>query len=129
VTPLASKVELEDLITSRFPEVDRSLGEDYLGVTWATPSGRTQHVMVLVLDDGVFLWSPFAKTAEISLTRALALAKSTLFGVAMYRDTYALKHFVLSSDLGVESLLGHIGFLANSADALEADFKPDSDSL
>ncbi len=124
---MAAKVELEDLIEARFPEVDRSLGQDYFGVTWGTPSGRTQHVMVLVHEEAVFLWSPFAGIDGISLTRALALARPTLFGVSTYRHTYALKHFVLSWDLVGDNLLDHIGFIANAADAIETKIPGDTD--
>lgn len=124
---MATKVQLKDLIESRFPDVDRSLGENHFGVTWVTPSGRTQHVMVLVLEEAVFLWSPFARIDGTSLTRALALAHPTLFGVCTYRHTFALKHFVLSLDLVGDNLLGHIGFIANAADAIETGISGDTD--
>lgn len=128
VMSLHSKIQIKDLIEREFPEVDRSLGEDYFGVTWNTAPGRTQHVMALVLDEAVFLWSPFARIDEITVTRALA-NNTTLFGMTTYRHMYALKHFILSSDLGADDLLNHIGFIANAADAIEAKLQPDTDRL
>jgi hypothetical protein len=79
--------------------------------------GRSQLVLLRVLDDFIVLSSPFAAKDDITAREAVDLAM--VFGVTDMDDHYGLRHVIFIEDLDESEIVNGISLLGVRADALE----------
>jgi len=101
-------------------------GEDGLFnyvVSW-DEDGRSQLVLLHVLDDFIVLTSGFAEKDAISAHKALDLA--VVFGVTDTGSYYALRHVLFLEDLDESEVVNSVQLLAARADILESQVGGDA---
>jgi len=80
--------------------------------------GRSQLVLIRVVDEFIVLSSAFANKDDISAHKALDLA--VIFGVTDMGGYYGLRHVIFLEDLDESEILNGVGWLAARADILES---------
>lgn len=80
--------------------------------------GRSQLVLLHVVDDFIILTSGFAEKDAISAHKALELAE--IFGVTDTGGFYALRHVLFLEDLDESEIDNSVHLLAARADILES---------
>jgi hypothetical protein len=113
---MATQKEAIQFIRDNFPSenVDESLIKIVVG--W--DDGRSQLVFAEVLETVIAVSSPFAERTAISAEQAIN-ANTSIFGIGMAGDWFALKHVLPLADLDASELQIGISGLAEIADELE----------
>lgn len=86
--------------------------------------GRSQLVILVVLDDFIVLTSPFADKDDLTARKALDLA--VIFGVADFGGHYCLRHVLFLEDLDESEVVNSVSFLGYRADTLESEVGGDA---
>jgi hypothetical protein len=93
-------------------------------MSWAE-DGRSQLVILKVLDEFIILTSAFAFKDDITAHKALDLAAGS-FGVVDLGKYYGLRHVIFLEDLDESEILNGVSFLAGQADTLEGQVGGDA---
>jgi hypothetical protein len=116
------------VLVKYFPDLDQSRkSEGFFGATWGTDSGRTQGILIQVLDAVVFISTPVSPKETVSLTDLVEA--SQYFGVVSLGPSWGLRHVVLTANLTEDGLLDNIRFVSNVADSLEEKLSGGSDQF
>lgn len=95
------------------------LGDGDFKIDWRLDSGRSQMVVMKVLDTVLIMDSPYAKEDDITAAKALGLAK--VFGIAKIGEFYTFRHVVLMEDLDQSEISNALALVAGLADKAEAE--------
>lgn len=85
-------------------------------VSWPE-DGRSQLVLIRVVDEFIVLSSAFADKDDITAHKALDLA--VVFGVTDMGSHYGLRHVIFLEDLDESEIINGVTWLASRADILE----------